>query len=309
MTSALSRWIDLAFRDTSVVAHAIADVGPVSEAERRLYADWIAAGRHASMAYMERNSDVRFSPALLLEGARSIICCAVAYPNPLSLPDRNSKIAAYALGSDYHEVVRRELTVVAERIRRELGGETRVCVDTAPLRERYWACRSGLGTLGLNGHLFVPGAGSCVFLGEILTTAHLPADKPLPTAECTRCGRCVKACPAGAIGPDGNVDARRCLSYLTIEHRGDLPADADLHGNLYGCDICTSVCPLNAPDRTSAVEIHPDLRPRRALLDLTVSQAASMTQQEFSTLFTHSAIKRAKLTGLHRNALRLLHQS
>ncbi len=291
-------------RKHGVARYAIVPTGPVEPSAIASFDRWIQEGQHGSMAYMERYGDVRANPALLLEGASSMICCAIPYPSPLHLPPRKASIAAYALGSDYHEVVREKLTAVAKEIEKTMGGKTRVCVDTAPLRERYWAQRSGLGFTGLNSHLIIPGMGSFFFLGEILTTALLPPTPAAPERDCGRCGRCVKACPTGAIGPDGTFDARRCLSYLTIEHRGEFEPGTSLHGRLYGCDICGAVCPHNAG--AGRQEILPELQPRPALLSLTVDEAASMTQERFSALFTHSAIKRTKLAGLRRNAAAIM---
>lgn len=295
---------DSLFEGSGVVRHAVADLGPVDSRSRALYEQWIAEGRQGEMEYLERYPDVRLDPRLLLEGAQSIICCAIPYLNSAHLPPRKARIAAYALGDDYHEVVRERLTAVARRIEQTYGGQTRVCVDTAPLRERYWAQKSGLGVIGLNNHLIIPGLGSCFFLGEILTTVRLEPTVPDLPADCGRCGRCVRACPTGALRPDGSVDARRCLSYLTIEHRGDFPAGTNLHGCLYGCDACAVACPHNA--NAPEIPVPAELQPRPALLNLTVEQAAELTQEQFSTLFRHSAIKRAKLAGLRRNALTLL---
>lgn len=291
--------------DAGVVRYAVTDIGPVSQKAASAYAKWIENGCHASMDYLARYPEQRDNPALLLENARSMICCAVPYPAPRDLPPMNAKIASYAVGSDYHEVVRKQLEAVALQIRQALGGETRVCVDTAPLRERYWAMRSGLGFIGRNNHLIIPGLGSCFFLGEILTTSPLmPSDTANQPRDCGKCRRCVEACPTGALSDSDAVDARRCLSYLTIEHRGDFPPGTDLHDRLYGCDICAAVCPHNLA--APVMPLLPELQLRPALASLTVEEAAEMDQQAFSSLFSHSAIKRTKLAGLRRNALSIL---
>lgn len=284
------------------VAHfAVAEAAPVDDGARSRYERWIADGMNAGMDYMQRYADVRSDPRLLLDGASSIIVCAFPYWHPDAR--RTSLMAAYALATDYHEVVRRRLDAAAASIRLAYGGATRVCVDTAPLRERYWAQRSGLGFIGRNGHLIIPGAGSWFFLGEILTTARLEPYSPGAPRRCLGCGRCVKACPAGALTGDGTVDARRCLSYLTIEHRGEFPDGTDLHGCLYGCDTCARVCPHNAEPEVTTL---PEFTPRPGVVGLTAERAAALTQEEFSALFTHSAVKRAKLAGMRRNALALL---
>jgi len=288
-----------------VTRYAITSIGDVDNEACLRYDRWIADGYNAGMQYLERYPEQRRSPALLLPGAQSMVCCAVAYTSPLHLPSQRAKIAAYALGTDYHEVVRQELEKAAEAIRDLFGGDTRVCVDTAPLRERYWAARAGLGFIGRNNHLIIPGLGSCFFLGEILTTAALPSfHSELSRHTCNGCGKCVRNCPTGALRPDGSVDSGRCISYLTIEHRGPFPEGTHLHDHLYGCDECAAACPHNA--QAPQLPVHPALLPRPGLLELSVEQAADMTQQQFSTLFSHSAIKRTKLSGLQRNARSIL---
>ena len=305
MNCSPSQCLDNLFASTAVARYAVTRLEEVDDAAHELYRQRISKSYHAGMDYLERYEEVRKAPALLLEGAQSIICCAIPYLSPHLLPPRKSKIAAYAMGTDYHEIVRAELEDVACHLRETFGGNTRVCVDTAPLRERYWACRAGLGFIGLNNHLIIPGLGSCFFLGEILTTAVLPASPALPIhTRCNGCGECVKHCPTGALKPDGTVDARLCLSYLTIEHRGDFPEGTELYGHLYGCDECGAACPHNKTSHS--VPVHPALLPRPALLSLTVEEAARMSQDQFSTLFTHSAIKRTKLAGLQRNAISIL---
>ncbi len=308
MSSKSSQCTDLecCFEGSGVARFAVAKACPVDEEERLRFASWIKEGCHGEMGYLERHLSLRADPSSVLEGVRSVVSCAVPYPSPFGLPPGRSAIAAYALGDDYHEVVRDILSDVALRIREKFGGATRVCVDTAPLPERYWAVRSGLGFTGLNGHLIIPGLGSFFFLGEILSTARLPiTEKTEDTRrECRRCLRCVKSCPAGALRGDGSVDARRCLSYLTIEYRGEFPPHTDLHGHLYGCDVCGAVCPYNREAPFQPVS--PRLLPREAVLRLSVEEAAEMDQKRFSAMFCCSAVKRTKVAGLNRNARALL---
>ena len=291
--------------DCGAARFAIASLQPVDDNARRIYDDWIASRRNGAMDYLQRYSEIRDNPVLLLEGARSIICCAFPYYTPLPADSRPPlSIARYALGRDYHDVVRRRLETVARRIRDAFGGLTRVCVDTAPLRERYWAERARLGFIGRNNQLIIPSLGSYFFLGEILTTLPLkPTDAdPLPSDPCAGCNRCLRACPTSALKPDGSCDASRCLSYLTIEYRGDFPESTDLCGSFYGCDRCADVCPYNADLQPTAIE---EFLPNPALLSLTPADILSLTPDKFSEIFRGSAMKRAKLSGLQRNILQL----
>ncbi len=270
-------------------ACGIARIERISPEEKSLFDRWIATGRHGDMGYLEKYPDIRRDPALLLEGARSIVVAAFNYYHK----DNGSlRWARYALGRDYHEEVRERLT----RMATQMGGEWRVAVDTAPLRERYWAVKAGVGFIGLNGLLIVPGAGSWVVLGEIITTLDLEPDKPMER-DCGRCGRCVAACPGQALDGKGGLDARLCRSYLSIEYRGEEVPDLD--GRIYGCDICQEVCPHNRCAVESDI-----FHPREEVTSLTRGEIIGMEQGDFSRIFSHSAIKRTKLSGLRRNALR-----
>lgn len=293
-----------------VYRSAIAEISPVDAAAVEAYRAWIASGMHGSMAYLEKYDDLRSDPRLLLEGARSVISCAFNYFWAGNGADGELLWAEYALGDDYHDVVRARLSTVAQTITERTGAECRVCVDTAPLRERYWAVKSGLGFIGLNNQLIIPGAGARFFLGEILTTLDLEPDRQSGAVSCEGCGRCVAACPGKALRADGDgrvrLDARRCLSYLTIELRGELPEDVSLGRHIYGCDECQRVCPHNRMSPLSEIE---EFRPRKEILELSAQRIAEMSQEEFSAIFRRSAIKRAKLAGLQRNALRIIEEA
>lgn len=273
-----------------------ARAGDIDAAAAAGYARWIAARHHGAMGYLARHEPLRRSPESVLPGARTVI--SAAFPYAPHAGEGHPLVADYALGRDYHAVVRGRLERVAAFIRDNYGALCRVCCDTAPLPERYWAVRAGVGFTGLNHQLYVPGAGAGFFLGEIVTTLELAPDSPVVTG-CTRCGACVRACPAGALGPDGEFDARLCLSYLTIEHRGNLPAGTDLHGRVYGCDACRKACPLTPHTPPEAL---PEFRPDAALLALDREAFATMTSGSYRRLFAHSAIRRAPLSQLRRNA-------
>ncbi|MDE6309125.1 MAG: tRNA epoxyqueuosine(34) reductase QueG, partial [Muribaculaceae bacterium] len=230
----------------------------------------------------------------LLDGARSVISCAFPYQL-----QHDCAIASYALGDDYHEVLRQRLGTVAQRLAENYGAATRICVDTAPLLERYWAVKAGVGFIGRNHQLIVPDCGSAVLLGEILTTADIEPDSPCALS-CGDCMACVNRCPGGALLADGTFDARRCLSYLTIEYRGEIDDSIDLHGRIYGCDECQLCCPHNHHD--SCPEPLAELAPRPEVARLTATDVIAMDHDKYCATFRRSAIRRAKLPQLHRNA-------
>lgn len=284
--------------ELGIVRIGVAPARPVPVSVTDGYDRWISCGHHAGMEYLERYPSVRRDPRELLPGARSVISCAVSYYHTERQRDGLPVIASYAHGDDYHEVVREMLEALAGRVTERYGGSTRVCVDTAPIHERYWAVASGVARRGLSGLVIVPGAGTYCFLAELITTVMFEPTDPLPDTLCEGCRRCVDSCPGHAIGGDGCIDASRCLSYLTIEHRGDLPSGLSTGGRLYGCDTCQAVCPHNR-DLTPCHNSRFDMRP--VYDTLTAGRIASLTRDEYAAIFRRSAIKRAKLSGLQRN--------
>lgn len=293
------------------VGFALAD-----EVDERTWGDyrrWIEAGNHGGMDYLENYPGIRRDPRNLLENAEAhtLMVCAFSYWHPEKQMPRAAQIAMYAHGSDYHEVLRQRLAPIKALLEQE-GYAARICIDSAPLLERHWAVQAGVGFIGRNRMLIVPGMGSYFFLATIITDAQVEPDAPC-VLSCGDCGRCAAACPGGALRCPGGFDSRFCLSYLTIEHRGELPTiltapdgtsrplQQALGSRVYGCDECQRVCPHNAnPPETAIAEFR--LRP--ALRTITREQILAMTQADFSAIFTHSAIKRAKLAGLRRNAIR-----
>ncbi len=258
---------------------------------------WIADGYHADMGYLADHRPLRHDPRGLLDGARSMIVCAVSYFPTRLQPVAAPQVSKYAYGRDYHKVLKSLLSRFAERIGDEVGAHTyRVCVDTAPLSERYWAARAGIGYIGKNQNIIIPKVGSFVFLGEILTTLDLIPTEPLHSS-CGACTRCIDACPTGALSPSG-LDARRCLSYLTIEHRGEIPPTlADRLGHrIYGCDTCQDVCPFNhSPAPTRHFPSHP------SIIELTEESLRPFTEEQYAALFFGTAATRAKYMGMKRN--------
>ncbi|MBO4723384.1 MAG: tRNA epoxyqueuosine(34) reductase QueG [Muribaculaceae bacterium] len=264
------------------------------------YHEWLLSGKNGCMEWAQNHQAIRENPELLLEGARSVIVVAMNYYPQVFQREDAPQFAYYAYGRDYHEVMKQRLWKLGEAIEKETGCKSRACVDSAPLRERYWAQRAGVGFIGWNNQLIIPGKGSYFFLGVLVTTLELEPDEPC-LDHCMQCRACEKACPSGALRCGETVDARRCLSCLTIEHKGDLPEWVKdvIYNRVYGCDECQKCCPhnLHATGNTT-----PEFQPKPELLSLTLDDIITMTQEQFSHIFSHSAVKRAKLAGLQRNA-------
>jgi len=270
------------------------------------YEQWLQRGGHAQMHYLQRHLALRADPRLLHPGTLTVVSLAISY-NPGSQPTQPG-LAWYAQGRDYHEVVRQRAAQLAQALVPGGNGTAwRVCVDTAPVMERYWAWRCGLGFIGRHTQLVVPRQGSAFFLAEVLFTHPADAyDRPLTPSYfqglCGTCRRCLDACPTGAITAQGAplLQADRCLSYLTIEHRGPLPTWARPHLSecFYGCDRCLRACPhLSAAQATPVSEF----RPSPQLLAMTPADWQRLTPEQYRQLFSHSAVKRAKFQGLMRN--------
>ena len=267
----------------------MAPATPVEAGVAASYRRWLDEGGQAGMHYLKNHFAKRMDPCLLVPGTRSVVSVAMNYRPSRVAPG----IAWYAQGHDYHDLMRQRLTALLEAV----GGHGRCFVDTAPVPERYWAWRCGLGWIGHHGQLVVPGQGSAFFLGELFLEEECDAyDTPMAD-HCGTCTRCLDACPTGAIG--GLFRAERCLSYLTIEHRGELPSWAgDKMGEMfYGCDRCLRACPhLHALPASD-----PLLQPSEALLHMTPGDWQQLTVTQYQALFRGSAVKRAKYEGLVRN--------
>ena len=291
-------------------ACGIAPAAPISAERAEERAEMLRRGHHAGMEWLERNEDKRCDPRLLLPGARTVISLAWPYP-PRSAGA--PPIAAYALGADYHVTVKDALRTLARQFTDGDESTVRCFVDTAPIDERYWAWKAGIGFIGRSGMLIIPRLGSRFFLGEILTT--LPADAydvPLTPdiashSLCGTCHRCLDACPGKALTAHG-LDARRCLSYLTIEHRGPLPPKTAewMHATpgtplFYGCDRCTEVCPYNAPKTTPDGNDYETSAEALCRLPKDAAFWKNLTITDYRQFFRGTAVKRAKYEGLMRN--------
>jgi len=275
---------------------------------RDYYRQWLDDGQAGSMAYLHNRFDERTDPAMYLPGAQSVVCVAMNYH--VALEDAPAdpavgRIARYALGDDYHELIKKRLHALADSIR-QLAPEaqTRAAVDTAPVMEKELAARAGIGWLGKNTCIINENIGSWVFLGEIITTLPLPPDEPA-VDRCGTCTRCIEACPTQAITEPYQLDARRCISYMTIEDRTPLESPAELANWIYGCDICQDVCPWNkrAPDSAEAA-----FQPRFPTGTIDLRQLLGWNDDQYRSTLRGSAMKRVKLPILQHNA-RLLMES
>ncbi|MCI6551186.1 MAG: tRNA epoxyqueuosine(34) reductase QueG [Prevotella sp.] len=277
-------------------ACGIAKADAVDPATANQLRQWLHEGRHATMDYMANYTDKRLDPRLLMDGLRSIVCVALNYAPQRRMSPDEYQIASYAYGKDYHDVVKAKLHQIAAR-----AGLTnyRVFCDSAPVLERYWAVQSGLGWIGRNRQLIIPHAGSMFFLGELFLDVELEYDRPMKS-RCGNCHRCMDACPTQALINGDTLDANRCLSFQTIENRGQLsPAATHAMGNMiYGCDRCQDVCPWNRFARSNDM---PELQPSDELLQMTKKKWQQLTEEDYRRLFKGSAVKRAKYSGLMRN--------
>jgi epoxyqueuosine reductase len=286
----------------------VAELGPLEHGEA--FVRWLDRGDQAGMEYLGRRLEARLDPSRIFPGARSVLCVALQY-HPLSNKDGERqpepkgdlwrRVARYARGQDYHEVMGERLRALEARVREAFPGcETRRYVDTGPVLERELAARAGLGALGKNTMLLHPEGGSWFLLGELFLSLDLAPDQPLADL-CGSCTLCLDACPTGAFPEPYRLDSNRCISYWTIEHRGPLPPEARrmVGGWVFGCDVCQEVCPWNAEP---AGAFHPEMElpPERG--ELTLERLLRLPRQEYVEHFRRSPMKRAKLDGLQRNA-------
>jgi epoxyqueuosine reductase len=271
-------------------------------AYREYFGRWLNDGKAGEMRYLAGRLAERTDPAAYLPGAASVICVGMNYFVPLeAMPSGHGRIARYALGQDYHEVIKSRLYQLADWIRQSCPhAQTRCSVDTAPVMEKELAARAGIGWVGKNTCVINEQIGSWILLGEIITTLRLEPDEPA-VDRCGSCKRCIEACPTGAITSPYELDARRCISYLTIEHRGEIdPELAHKFGDwMYGCDICQEVCPWN---RDPPAAVDPPLEPRWTAGSLDAKRVMDWTEDDYRRELKGSAMKRVKLPMLQRNA-------
>ena len=311
-------------------ACGIARAEPVDAETAAAVRGWISKGGQATMDYMANYTEKRLNPCLLVPGTKSIVSLAMNYAPAQTMPETEYQLAAYAYGQDYHDVMKAKLRQLAALIANkfesendsrvgendgdgtaittpktdepnpEPAGEIRVFVDTAPVLERYWAQRAGLGWIGKNHQLIIPRAGSMFFLGEIFLPYEFDSyDSPMPS-RCGNCRRCIEACPTCAITDEWGFDSEKCLSYQLIENRGELSEQAkqSMGTTIYGCDRCQTACPWN---KFATPNTTPEFQPKSELLAMTKADWHNLTIDEYRALFKGSAVKRVKFDGLKRN--------
>lgn len=264
---------------------------------------WLDEGHEGEMGYLNRNKEKRYDPRLLVEGTKSIVTVLYNYFPKQQLGDgEHFKIAKYAYGADYHDVLKRKMRLLLERIETQTGKleSTRIFVDSAPVLDRAWAVRCGLGFIGKNTTLIHPKKGSFFFIGHLFLPLDLTETGQVLTNRCGRCTKCLDACPTGALEAPFHIDARKCISYLTIEYKGSLASldPKSFNGWMYGCDTCQDVCPYN---RFALPNIEAEFQPSEQLLAMREDDWKSLSKADFEALFKHSAVQRAGFEGLKRN--------
>lgn len=263
---------------------------------------WLKNSHHGEMGYMENHFDKRLDPRLLVEGAKSIVSLTLNYYTEEKQADLTApKISKYAYGTDYHSVIKEKMQSLMAFIRENIGEvDGRCFVDSAPVMDKAWAQKAGLGWRGKNSNLISKQAGSFFFLAELIIDLDLAYDNPFPTDHCGSCTRCIDACPTDAIVAPYTVDGSRCISYLTIELKNEIPTEfkGKMDGWMFGCDVCQDVCPWN---RFATEHQEENFAPKENLLGLTKSELVDMTDEVFRKVFKNSPVKRTKFNGLKRN--------
>lgn len=272
--------------------------------------NWLKNNHHGEMSYMENHFDKRLDPRLLVEDAKSVVSLTLNYfTDKKQLDSTAPKISKYAYGEDYHNVIKEKLKALMEFIKDEIGEVAGRCfVDSAPVMDKAWAQKSGLGWRGKNSNLISKKAGSFFFLAELIIDLELEYDSPFVADHCGSCTRCIDACPTDAIIAPYLVDGSKCISYLTIELKNEIPTafKNKMENWMFGCDICQDVCPWN---RFATPHQEPAFKPADELLQFSKKDLIEMTDEVFKKVFDVSAVKRTKFNGLKRNINFLLDEA
>ncbi len=276
---------------------AVAECRRLDQQAARLQS-WLEMGYAADMDFLKRNCEKRYDPSLLVDNAKTIIVCLVSYNSP----GGDSNVARYARFPDYHYTVRDMLMQLKTKLQQHVEiNSSRAFCDSAPVMERSWAAAVGLGWIGRNGMLINQQLGSFTIIGSLIIDAQIePDDSVCCPDRCGNCGRCIAACPTGAIQPDRTIDANRCLAYHTIENRGEIPQEiaANLGVSCFGCDICQEVCPWNSKAKMTN---NPDFLPHEHLCNITPEELSAQTDSEFKAKYRDSSFLRSGRVGLLKN--------
>ena len=295
-----AQWIKEQALALGFLSCGISKVGFLEDEAPRLE-HWLNTNQHGEMHYMENHFDKRLDPTLLVPGAKSVVSLTLNYYNSEKQTDPNApKISQYAYGKDYHFVIKDKLKELLSRINNQIGAvDGRVFVDSAPVMDKAWAAKAGLGWIGKNSNLLSKQVGSFFFIAELILDLELESDHPV-TNHCGSCTACIDACPTDAITNPYQVDGSKCISYFTIELKDALPTEfkGKMDDWMFGCDVCQDVCPWN---KFSKPHEEPLFNPHPELLQMTSSDWTELTAETFQKVFKDSAVKRTKLEGLTRN--------
>lgn len=261
---------------------------------------WLKAGKHGAMGWMENHFDKRLDPRLLVEGAKSVVSLLLNYYPEKELDQSDYKVSKYAYGYDYHEVIKDKMKILVQYLKHEIGDfNGRAFVDSAPVMDKVWAKKGGLGWVGKNTNLINKESGSFFFIAELILDLELEYDGPIKDY-CGTCTRCVDACPTDALHTPYVIDGSKCISYLTIELKEQIPDEfkGRMDNWIFGCDVCQDVCPWNS---FSKKHQHQEFMPKEALVTMSNKDWEEITEEAFGLLFNGSAIKRSKFKGISRN--------
>ena len=271
------------------------------EEEATKLENWLNDGKHGKMKYMENHFDMRLDPRKLVPDAKSVISLSYNYFNENLQKDKDApKISKYAYGNDYHKVIKEKLKILFRELQKEFGDiNGRVFIDSAPIMEKAWAAKSGLGWIGKNTNLISQKVGSFYFLAEIIVDLEFEYDTPV-TDHCGSCTACIDSCPTGALVKPYEIDASKCISYLTIELKDQIPSEFNgkMDNWAFGCDVCQDVCPWN---RFSRKHNEPLFNPNQEMMKMGKKEWEELTEETFEVIFKNSAVKRTKYKGLKRN--------
>ncbi|MDR1552534.1 MAG: tRNA epoxyqueuosine(34) reductase QueG [Prevotellaceae bacterium] len=284
-------------------ACGIAKVDYLSDRENALK-QWLDKGYNASMNYMKNHFDMRLDPQLIVENAKSVICLLISYNSDVCQNLDAPKIARYALGNDYHKIIRKKLNdffVSLKHFLPQLNG--RGFVDSAPILEREWAVRAGLGWYGKSSVFISPVFGSFVFLSELIVDVEMEYDKPLIGSFCGACNKCIANCPNSAITEPYVVNSQKCISYQTIENKGEI--NISTHGWLFGCDRCLQVCPYN---KRAKICNHEEFKPVAEILNMSFADWENISEDDFKKIFKNSPLMRTGYEGIKRNMRNIIQQ-